>query len=78
MGIGPAPAIRRAFDEDRVDTMIVDFDSVQREFDLPGAPPLLSWRNSSRMDAPEISDRRNLWGTWERCAEAVLRWRRGE
>jgi tetratricopeptide (TPR) repeat protein len=34
------PAIRQAFDEDRVDTLIVDFDSVQREFGLPGAPPL--------------------------------------
>jgi tetratricopeptide (TPR) repeat protein len=34
------PAIREAFDEERVDTFLVDFDSVQREFDLPGAPPL--------------------------------------
>jgi tetratricopeptide (TPR) repeat protein len=42
------PAIRRAFDEDRVDTMIVDFDSVQREFDLPGAPPLPAYRDPLR------------------------------
>jgi len=33
------PAIERAFSDDRVDTSIVDFGSVQREFDLPGAPP---------------------------------------
>jgi hypothetical protein len=33
------PAISQAFDEDRVDTSIVDFGSVQQEFDLPGAPP---------------------------------------
>jgi tetratricopeptide (TPR) repeat protein len=36
------PAIERAFSDDRVDTSIVDFGSVQREFDLPGAPPLPS------------------------------------
>ncbi len=33
------PAISQAFDEDRVDTSVVDFGSVQQEFDLPGAPP---------------------------------------
>ena len=33
-----APAIRRAFDEDRVDRRIVDVDSVYQELDLPGRP----------------------------------------
>jgi nucleotide-binding universal stress UspA family protein len=42
------PAIQRAFDEDRVDTMIVDFGSVQQEFDLPGAPPLPSLEDPLR------------------------------
>jgi tetratricopeptide (TPR) repeat protein len=34
------PAIRQAFDEDRVDTFVLEFADVQRGFDLPGAPPL--------------------------------------
>jgi hypothetical protein len=42
------PAIRRAFDEDRVDTMVVDFDSVQEEFDLPGAPPPRTYQDPLR------------------------------
>jgi tetratricopeptide (TPR) repeat protein len=35
-----APAMRRAFDEDRVDRRIVDVDSVYQELDLPGRPPV--------------------------------------
>jgi hypothetical protein len=34
------PAMRRAFDEDRVDRRIVDVDSVYHELDLPGRPPV--------------------------------------
>jgi tetratricopeptide (TPR) repeat protein len=46
------PAIRQAFDEDRVDTTIVDFGSVQREFDLPGAPPPpnVEWDPTAKKD----------------------------
>jgi tetratricopeptide (TPR) repeat protein len=36
-----APAMRRAFDEDRVDRRIVDVDSVYQELDLPGRPPVI-------------------------------------
>jgi tetratricopeptide (TPR) repeat protein len=35
-----APAMRRAFDEDRVDRRIVDVDSVYQELDLPRRPPV--------------------------------------
>jgi tetratricopeptide (TPR) repeat protein len=46
------PVISQAFDEDRVDTSIVDFGSVQQEFDLPGAPPPpdLEWDPTRKKD----------------------------